>query len=1148
MENNAGVGGGAPAVIDRSNEMMIASDPGSILARGLSVKFKTKESIDRKGNKVREIIPEYRELFHTKLDQPVPGNWRLKAGDRMFAGGGNKIAAYDLKKDEPVWDTEIKGEVYTMLAADDRLFVVTSEGMLHCFGAEKPPEVANHSVEQTELKSAGGEWPGKATEILKHPGAAEGYALVLGVGSGRLIEELLLQSELHIIAVDSDEKKVEALQRKMDLAGLYGSRFSAFTGDPATEKFPPYLCNLITSEDVKSVIEFAGIRGNAPADHGAKILDRKALLSRAGAFLETIFNALRPYGGIACIPTLETERWLLFDSESEGTGNKAFSGNLDFADGFTIISRNGPLPETDDWTHQYANAAQTVVSRDGTVKAPFGVLWFGGPSHAGILPRHGHGPSPQVAGGRLFIEGADLLRAVDVYTGRLLWERELPGFGDYYDETGHFPGAGEIGSNYVSLPDRVYAVYGDKILALNAGTGETEREFKLPAGPGGAPAFFGYLAAEGDFLVATSTPIVPDAKKAAPKPASKPADGWADAKVVIARNATWQYLAEKDPDPNWNRPGYSPDKNWKTGTAGFGYGDGDDKTVIEMRNKFARVYLRTEIAIDDISDIGEIGRLALSISYDDGFIAYLNGKEILRKNVGKGAGAKASGIGSHEAGTFETLEIANWKPLIREGANVLAIEGHNRDAGSSDFSLNPILLARSGPAESKPAPTPVSASGDAPIPTGRFASGSRRLVVFDRHSGDLLWEREAEFNFRHNNIAVAGDRLFCIDKLTTERATALARRGLKLKGNPALYALDLKTGGELWKHSDSVFGTFLNYSAEHDILLQAGSKYRDRATDDIGRGMIAFRGRTGEILWAEKEIEYSGPCLIWHDRILTNGAGGFAVNLLTGEKTGWTYAREYGCNTAVGSEHLLTFRSGAAGFFDLENESGTGNLGGFRSSCTNNLIAANGVLNAPDYTRTCSCSYQNQTSLALIHMPEAEFWTFGGKANPDRIGINFGAPGDRRSAEGTLFCEYPNTGSRSDEVDVRVEGEEVRYPRAHAAAMAGGPQPWLTASAIESAKGISIDLPGEPEGEQYTVRLWFAETDAAIGKGERVFDVEIEGETVIEALDLAAEAESRIGLVKEFSGIAVHGNLQIEFKRKGRRGAILSAVEVVKGE
>ncbi len=236
-------------------------------------------------------------------------------------------------------------------------------------------------------------------------------------------------------------------------------------------------------------------------------------------------------------------------------------------------------------------------------------------------------------------------------------------------------------------------------------------------------------------------------------------------------------------------------------------------------------------------------------------------------------------------------------------------------------------------------------------------------------------------------------------------AQSLARRGVELPGKGTLYSLDARSGEVVWSAQDDVFGTFLNYSPKHDILLQAGSKYRDRAKDESGDRMVAYRGATGKVLWS-RDVSHGGPCMLWRDEILTNGGGGFALDIATGEPTGWKYYRMYGCNTAIGCQTLLTFRSGAAGVFDLANDSGTGNLGGFRSSCTNNLIPANGVLNAPDYTRTCTCAYQNQTSLALVHMPEAEFWTFGATGGAGRIGLNFArrATGETPTARsGSIF-------------------------------------------------------------------------------------------------------------------------------------------------
>src|SRR5204863_4744055 len=136
---------------------------------------------------------------------------------------------------------------------------------------------------------------------------------------------------------------------------------------------------------------------------------------------------------------------------------------------------------------------------------------------------------------------------------------------------------------------------------------------------------------------------------------------------------------------------------------------------------------------------------------------------------------------------------------------------------------------------------------------------------------------------------------------------------------------------------------------------------------------------------------------------------------LTGKSAPWCWKRGYGCNTPLASVNLLTFRSGAAGYFDLASDGGTGNLGGFRSGCTNNLMVAGGVLVAPDYTRTCTCSYQIQTSLALVPDAETEQWTYSGftpslNDHIRRLGINFGAPGDRLDDTGTMWLEYPSVG------------------------------------------------------------------------------------------------------------------------------------------
>jgi outer membrane protein assembly factor BamB/SAM-dependent methyltransferase len=1059
---------------------------------------------DRRGQPVKRV------QIAPKQSWPVTSDGLrvfAMSGHRAYAGGKGKVASYDVdaareagKALPPEWTAEIEGNVAAILAGDDRLFVVTDDSKIHCFGADP----TNYStivrvVPETKREP---KWVQLAEKLLKKAGTADGFALAIGIGSGQLIEEIVAESKLHVIVLDADAAAVDAFRRRMDDAGLYGTRVDAHVGSLQTFHLPPYLFNLVFSEDLKSAKKPA-----APAD-----------------FVRSMYRVLRPYGGVAGFEPWDYDYVNLSEVGRQAKLPIAVFGE---AGSFVSITRPGSLPGSSTWSHQYADAANSVVSKDKLVRAPLGLLWFGGPSNDRILPRHGHGPSPQVAGGRLVIEGPDMLRCVDVYSGRVLWERELPGLGSYYDNTGHFPGAGEIGSNYVTTPEAVYAVYGEVILDLNAKTGQTQRQYKLEAKDGASPNW-GFLASEGDLLVATSSPVTVSAGAAQPNVVSVPRDMTA----IVKRGAAWQYLAGTDTTDDWTDPDYKLGKEWKTGPAGFGYGDGDDRTVL---SKCVRLFIRNGF---DREKVEGASKLTLAIRYDDAFIAYLNGKEVIRAGVGKGRGHQASRIVSHEAAGLELFEIKDFSKLLRAGENVLAIEGHNVSARSSDFTLDPILLVDKKPTSAAPKTQPQSTPPDDAVAKSltpaRYSSASRRLIVFNRHTGEKLWERTAEFNFRHNCIAISGGKLFCIDSLSAAKMQALARRGIAITAKPRLLALDAKTGTKIWSTDQNVFGTFLNYSVEHDVLLQAGSAYRDRARDEARDGMVAYRGSDGKVLWKDLSRSHGGPCLLWRDKIITNGGGGSQLDLLTGKATGWNYKRMYGCNTAVGSEHLLTFRSGAAGFCDLAGDSGTGNIGGFRSSCTANLIVADGVLNAPDYTRTCSCAYQNQCSLALVHMPEAEMWTFSNVSSARaQFGLNIGGPGDRRSADGNTWYDFPSVGGNSPDLRATIKGAKIRFVRHHGSridASSAECLPWIAASCAIGLDSIEQQL-GKAGAAKRTARLHFAELEN-LKSGERVFHVSINGQRVLENFDIAAAAGGAFrAVVREFPVALDASSIMIEFHR-----------------
>ena len=891
------------------------------------------------------------------------------------------------------WQASISGTPWSAIAANGKLFVSTREGQIACFGsATADPTQIDAAGTDTDVAST--EWRSQAEQLLKAAERPGGYCIVLGAGTGGLAEELVRQSELNVIVLESDPAKIAFLRQKWTAAGIYGRRLSVVPGDIASARLPKYLASLMTSESSAS-----------------------ASLGAPGA-LANSFDCLRPYGGVACFPagstTVEASTRLLKRAASK-LGQECTTA---VAEGVAVIRRPGALPGAASWTHQYGDVANTVCSKDDGPRPPLGLLWFGGTSHTDVLPRHGHGPSELIAGGRLFIQGIGVLSARDVYTGRSLWRREfteLDTFNMYYNATfnpdphdrtynqRHIPGANAFGSNLVISEDAVYLVAGPVCFVLDPATGKTMQEWRLPA--------------LGDTT-----------------------------------------------EPNW------------------GY------------------------------------------------------------------------IGVHD-------------DLLIAGGAPLQVAAGEKGVVSAD--------------------------------NNRFGEGSRFIVVLDRHTGKPLWQRAAVRNFRHNAIVAGKGKLFLIDGLSPHRLSLLGRRGVAPKAPAAVLALDVRTGRELWRSEDRVSGTWLGYSEEFDVLLEASARAGDRARDETGRGMVAYQGKTGKQLWRIDDT-YAGPCILYHDRIITQTGGSNVRSTpaatydlptgrrsvdrhpLTGATIPWGWVRFKGCNTAVASENLLTFRSASGCYVDLTNDMATVSVGGFKSGCTSNMIVADGVLNVPDYTRTCTCSYQTQTSFALIHMeaedtrnPAIESWSFEHLPAPEfpapvqRVGINLAAPGNRRDAQGTLWLEVPSAGGPSPDLPVSVTTDQPKLLRHHssqlgagASGRAAGPD-WVAASGLEGITSLSLQLVVQsapagagrtvqaftnnaltaalpdaaiepldpaPEPRPFMVRLHFAEL-ADAGVGERVFDVSLQGKTLLKAFDIVKAAGGPLRpVMTEFTGIDVRDVLRLDLR------------------
>lgn len=156
--------------------------------------------------------------------------------------------------------------------------------------------------------------------------------------------------------------------------------------------------------------------------------------------------------------------------------------------------------------------------------------------------------------------------------------------------------------------------------------------------------------------------------------------------TAVYEGDTWQYAVGTNlPPSDWNQVNFNATA-WMNGPGGFGYGDGDDATLIPAGT--ISVYYRRNFFVADAS---KIYAAILSMDYDDGFVAYLNGQEIARSsNLAGPTDNTTLAIPDHEViglppDNFQVDTIL-LHSILQSGNNVLAIELHNTGATSSDLS------------------------------------------------------------------------------------------------------------------------------------------------------------------------------------------------------------------------------------------------------------------------------------------------------------------------------------------------------------------------------------------------------------------------------------------------------------------------------
>lgn len=155
--------------------------------------------------------------------------------------------------------------------------------------------------------------------------------------------------------------------------------------------------------------------------------------------------------------------------------------------------------------------------------------------------------------------------------------------------------------------------------------------------------------------------------------------------------------------PYWYEPDFIP-TGWTTGTNGVGFEESAANTYTPFIGTNIQtpwnatetsVYIRYEFEVG--ADVNDFNAMVLDVTYDDGFVVYLNGTFIDVDPTGNTNLAPANPTWqSYSTGSRSDtvvlsgpvrFDLSDHLALLHPGSNVLAVHGLNQNAGSSDMLI-----------------------------------------------------------------------------------------------------------------------------------------------------------------------------------------------------------------------------------------------------------------------------------------------------------------------------------------------------------------------------------------------------------------------------------------------------------------------------
>ena len=203
-------------------------------------------------------------------------------------------------------------------------------------------------------------------ELEKKAPNPRGIALVVGADQKDKAKQLALQSEFHVVLVEPDGEKADALRKEwyQDSNVRYGRKLSVL--NRPLEELPSAFATAVVSGQTSS---------------------------------GQVKRLVRPAGGV-------------------------------LHNGEAVVWRRGSLKGSGTWGHMYGNADNSAFGGEElsgvSDRSQLTTQWIGRPGPRYQTDRQNRKPSPLAVGGRIFLQGQQRMIALDNYSGTVLWSVESP--------------------------------------------------------------------------------------------------------------------------------------------------------------------------------------------------------------------------------------------------------------------------------------------------------------------------------------------------------------------------------------------------------------------------------------------------------------------------------------------------------------------------------------------------------------------------------------------------------------------------------------------------------------------------------------------------------------------------------------------------